>query len=144
MSEYLRQAPANRQDLDLLGIQVDDGMDRFEGQDVFGAEILNVRPSSPGARAGLQSRRAAINTVLQVVTMAGTVVFPAVAVAYVVVSEIGVGDWHDLIIGMDGERVHGVSDLESALEQVKEGDTFYLTVLRSGRRVGSRFAGDNG
>jgi hypothetical protein len=136
-SEYLRGASAEREDMDLqlLGIEAEDGSDRFEGQDVYGAEILKVRPSSPGALAGLQSRRAAINTVLRVVTLAGTLAFPPVGIACVVVLETGVGDWHDLIIGVDGERVEDVSDLETALEQAKAGDVVYLTVLREDKRL---------
>jgi PDZ domain len=135
MREYLRRTPGRRHNLDLLGIEVDDDMDRFEGKHISGAEVINVEPSGPGALAGLRSQGVAINTPLRAITVVGTLALPPIAIAYVLIWEKGVGDWHDLIIGVDGERVRRVSDLENALEQMKEGDIVYLTLLRSGKRV---------
>jgi hypothetical protein len=76
MSEYLRRAPDSKQDVDLLGIRVDDGMDPFEGEHISGAEIIDVQPSSPGALAGLRSQGLAINTALRAITVVGTLAFP--------------------------------------------------------------------
>lgn len=137
MRDYLRGGPreTHEQNLGALGIQVEDAIDRFNGQDVWGAEVLNVRPASPGALAGLQSRRAAVSIILQTVTIAGMLAFPPAAVGYMLVTYNRIGDWHDLIIGVDGERVHDVSDLENALGQVTEGDVVYLSVLRAGKRL---------
>jgi len=142
LSEYLREMPTEREemptereDVDQLGIEVEDTVDRSEGQDLFGVEVLNVRPSSLGALAGLRSRKAAVSTVLKTVTLVGTLVFLPVAAIYHWVSETGAGDRHDLIIGVDGKRIHNVSDLENALGQVKEGDIVYLNVLRVGKRL---------
>ena len=135
LSEYLWDVPTKREDVDRLGIEVEDAIDRFEGHDVFGVEVLNVRQSSPGALAGLRSRKAVVSTVLKTITLVGTLVFVPTRFIYDWVSETGAGDWHDLIIGVDGERVQSVSELENALGQVKEGDIVYLTLLRSGKRV---------
>ena len=135
LSEYLWDVPTKREDVDRLGIEVADTIDRFEGHDVFGVEVLNVRLSSPGAHAGLRSRKAVVSTVLKTITLVGTLVFVPTRFIYDWVSETGAGDWHDLIIGVDGERVQYVSELENALGQVKEGDIVYLTLLRSGKRV---------
>jgi S1-C subfamily serine protease len=135
LSEYLWDVPTKREDVDRLGIEVEDAIDRFEGHDVFGVEVLNVRQSSPGALAGLRSRKAVVSTVLKTITLVGTLVFVPTRFIYDWVSETGAGDWHDLIIGVDGERVQYVSELENALGQVKEGDIVYLTLLRSGKRV---------
>ncbi len=142
LSEYLREmptkreeVPTQREDVDWLGIEVEDTIDRFEGHDVFGVEVLNVHPSSLGARAGLRSRKAAVSTVLKTVTLVGALVFLPTAAIYHWVLETGAGDRHDLIIGVDGERVHNVSDLENALRHMKEGDIVYLNVLRMGKRL---------
>ena len=135
LSEYLWDVPTNRENVDRLGIEVEDTIDRFEGHDVFGVEVLNVRQSSPGALAGLRSRKAAVSTVLKTITLVGTLVFVPTRFIYDWVSDTGAGDWHDLIIGVDGERVQYVSELENALGQVEEGDIVYLTLLRSGKRV---------
>jgi len=135
LSEYLWDVPTKREDVDRLGIEVADTIDRFEGHDVFGVEVLNVRLSSPGAHAGLRSRKAAVSMVLKTITLVGTLAFVPTRFIYDWVSETGAGDWHDLIIGVDGERVQSVSELENALGQVKEGDIVYLTLLRSGKRV---------
>jgi hypothetical protein len=135
LSEYLWDIPTKRVEVDRLGIEVEDTIDRFEGRDVFGVEILNVRQSSPAALAGLRSKKAAVSMVLKTITLVGTLVFVPTRFIYDWVSETGAGDWHDLIIGVDGERVQYVSQLENALGQVKEGDIVYLTLLRSGKRV---------
>ena len=135
LSEYLWDVPTNRENVDRLGIEVEDTIDRFEGHDVFGVEVLNVRQSSPGALAGLRSRKAAVSTVLKTITLVGTLVFVPTRFIYDWVSDTGAGDWHDLIIGVDGERVQYVSESGNALGQVKEGDIVYLTFLRSGKRV---------
>jgi len=135
LSEYLWDVPTKREDVDRLGIEVEDAIDRFEGHDVFGVEVLNVRQSSPAALAGLRSRKAAVSMVLKTITLVGTLAFVPTRFIYDWVSETGAGDWHDLIIGVDGERVQYVSELENALGQVEEGDIVYLTLLRSGKRV---------
>ena len=142
LSEYLRglptgreEMPTEREDMDRLGIEVEDTVDRFEGNEVFGVEVLNVRPSSPGALAGLRNRKAAVNEVLKTVTLVGSLVFLPVAAIYHWVSDTGAGDRHDLIIGVDGERVHDVNDLENALGKVKEDDIVYLNVLRAGKQL---------
>lgn len=138
LREYVRETPTtptDEQAFDLFGIQVEDVVDRFVGQDVWGVEVLNVRPSSPGALAGLQSRRAGLHNFLETLTFAGMLAFPPIGVGYMLISDGAIGDWHDLIIGVDGARVHDVSELESALERAKEGDIVYLSVLRAGKRL---------
>ena len=135
LSEYLWEVPTNREDMDRLGIEVEDTIDRFEGHDVFGVLVLNVRQSSPGALAGLRSRKAVVSMVLKTITLVGTLVFVPTRFIYDWVSETGAGDWHDLIIGVDGQRVQDLNHLETALGRAKEGDTVYLTILRSGKRL---------
>ncbi len=138
LSEYLQDGPplpTERYDLNMLGIEVEDGSERFDGQDVWGAEVVNVRPASPGAQAGLEGPRAALNTFLRTVTFASTLVFLPSAFALQYVEDNHVGDWHDLIIGADGKRVRNVYDLENAVGQMKSGDIVYLNVLRSGKRL---------
>ena len=76
-----------------------------------------------------------MSTILKTITLVGTLVFVPTRFIYDWVSDTDAGDWHDLIIGVDGERVQYVSELENALGQVKEGDIVYLTLLRSGKRV---------
>jgi S1-C subfamily serine protease len=76
-----------------------------------------------------------VNEVLKTVTLVGTLVFLPVAAIYHWVLDTGAGDRHDLIIGVDGERVHDVNDLENALGKVKEDDIVYLNVLRAGKQL---------
>jgi len=40
----------------------------------------------------------------------------------------------DLIVGVDGEKVSGVSDLADKLAEHKKGDTLQLEVVRDGRQ----------
>lgn len=138
MREYLRRGPAfanDRQALNPLGIEVGDGSNRFESQDVRGVEVLKVRPLSPAARAGLKSRRAAVNTLLETVTFVGALGFMPMALAFRYVEDRGIGDHHDLIIGMDGERVRNMFELEDAITHVRAGDVVYLSVLRGDDRL---------
>ena len=138
MREYLRDRPAlesGREALNPLGIEVEDGSNRFEGQNVRGVEVLKVHPFSPAARAGLKSRRAAVNTLLETVTFVGALAFVPMGLAFQYVEDRGIGDQHDLIIGVDGERVRDVFELENALVSVKVGDVIYLSVLRGDDRL---------
>lgn len=138
MREYLRDRPAlesGREALNPLEIEVEDGSNRFEGQDVRGVEVLNVLPLGPAARAGLKSRRAAVNTLLETVTFVGALAFMPMGLAFQYVEDRGIGDQHDLIIGVDGERVRDVFELENALVPVKAGDVIYLSVLRGDDRL---------
>jgi len=141
ISEYMRQGenallfPAERHGVEVLGIEAADGVDRVEGQELRGAEVLSVRPDSPAARAGLQSRRSAVATFLKTATFVGTLAFPPVGLLYDFVSDRGIGDRHDLIVGVDGERVYSAGELDYLLGRVREGEFVYLSVFRSGERL---------
>lgn len=127
--------PGEKKSLDLLGIEVKDAVDRLDGQEVWGVEVLSVQPSGPAALAGVENRRAAGNLVLKSVLFVGMLAVPPVGAGYYFVSDNGIGDHHDLIIGIDAERVHDVDELEVKLQYVHDGDTVYLTVVRAGQRM---------
>jgi len=42
---------------------------------------------------------------------------------------------YDVLVAVDGERVQDVDELENSLREAKAGETIYLTIIRSGRRV---------
>jgi S1-C subfamily serine protease len=127
-------SPTEAKNLDLLGIEVKDGANWLAGRNVWGAEVLNVRPLSPCAIAGIESRRATIGIALKTVTFVGALVIPFAGIGYQFISDRGIGDRHDLIIGVDGTRIHDVDELNVALLRMHAGDVIYLNILRAAER----------
>ncbi|HEV3257893.1 MAG TPA: trypsin-like peptidase domain-containing protein [Gemmataceae bacterium] len=91
-----------------LGVQIADQDLAQELGVTEGALIIRVLPNSPAERAGLRAT-----------TSRG----PS--------GQIQLGD---ILVGIDGEKVHTASDVHSQLEQHKNGDTVTLTILRDGKR----------
>ena len=50
------------------------------------------------------------------------------------ISQNDVGESHDLIIAVDGERTRNIVDLQDALSRANDGEIVYLVVVRAGRR----------
>jgi len=46
-----------------------------------------------------------------------------------------VGENYDLIIGIDGNRVTNFMDFQDQLRDAQPGETVYLNILRSGKRL---------
>jgi hypothetical protein len=124
-----------------LGIAVKSGTGELEdGRSVGGAEILTVIPGSPGGAAGLQgsSPRVFRTTALFVGMVAGAALFPPALIVVMALSKIG--EPHQTIIAVDGERTRDVTEFEEAIEKADAGEVVYLTVVSGGQREQIRVA----
>ena len=101
---------------------------------VMGIEILSVTPGGPAAVAGLRGRRLGLQTALTVGLVAGALFFPPAMFGVVVLQASGIGDSHELIIAVDGQRTRDVIDFDKAIEKAEGGEVVYLTVIRAGLR----------
>ena len=110
------------------------------GRVVSGVEILTVIPGSPAGTAGLQgsSPGALRTTVLFIGMVAGAAFFPPAMLAVMALSKIG--EPHETIIAVDGERTRNVTEFEEAIEKADAGEVVYLTVVSSRRREQIRVA----
>ena len=88
-----------------------------------------MQSSSPGALR---------TTVLFIGMAAGAVFFPPAMLAVMALSKIG--EPHETIIAVDGERTRNVTEFEGAIEKTDAGEVVYLTVVNSGRREQIRVA----
>jgi S1-C subfamily serine protease len=140
---YVRSNPdfADTYESSLLGIAVKSGTGALEhGRLVSGVEILTVIPGSPGGAAGLQGCRPGVfrTTALIVGILASAAFFPPAMMGAMALSEIGQS--HETIIAVDGERTRDIADFEEAIEKAEAGEVVYLTVVRGGRREQIRVA----
>jgi S1-C subfamily serine protease len=118
-----------------LGIQVTDGESKLtRGPSVTGIKVVRVDPGGPAAIAGLQSERMVVRTALTAALAVGGLFVPPAMVVAILVSQSDVGESHDLIIAVDGERTRNIVDLQDALSRADDGEIVYLVVVRAGRR----------
>jgi S1-C subfamily serine protease len=125
----------------LLGIAVKSGASWLErGSQVTGVEILTVAPGSPGATAGLQGSGPGVvhTTALLLGMLAAAAFFPPAMIGVMTLS--GIGQAHETIIAVDGERTRDVTGFEEAIEKAEAGEVVYLTVVSGGRREQIRVA----
>jgi S1-C subfamily serine protease len=124
----------NEDQVSALGIEVTNGESKLtRGPSVTGIKVISVDPGGPAAIAGLQSERM-IARVLTAALAAGGMVFPPALFVAILVSQSDVGESHDLIIAVDGERTRNIVDLQDALSRADDGEIVYLVVVRAGRR----------
>jgi S1-C subfamily serine protease len=136
-NDYVKNTPdsSNIYEIPLLGIEVDNGTDSLKGEHpVSGVEVLSAVPSGPGAAAGLQGRREGVQTALTVGILAGALFFPPAILGVMALEQSELGRSHELIIAVDGQRTHDVTDFGEAIEKVEAGEFVYLTVLSHGQR----------
>ncbi len=104
-------------------------------QDVCGLAVLEVRPGSVAAAAGMRLYRGLVHTLLGATVVSAAMVFPPAIAALGLVEQSHVGESFDLIIGVDGQRIHTIHDFQGALAEVHVGDVIYVTVVRNGKRL---------
>jgi hypothetical protein len=113
-----------------IGITVQYDTQCYQGMEEHGLEVVTVDANSPAQRAGLQPRSgitavgAAGSTVSGLLGPLNMVLMPVLA------KHGALGTGGDLIVAIDDQRVRSQDDLEYALNQLKPGDTMYLTVIR--------------
>ena len=133
--------PAAAYESPFLGIAVQSETVGLEhGRVVSGVEILTVIPGSPAGAAGLQgsSPGALRTTVLFIGMVAGAALFPPAMLGVMALSKIG--EPHQTIIAVDGERTRDVTEFEDAIEKADAGEVVCLTVVSSGQREQIRVA----
>jgi S1-C subfamily serine protease len=135
--DYVRSRPAsaNGYRVPLMEMEVRTGWHELKlGQRLSGVEILTVSPDGPSAAAGIRSRRAAVRTALTIALSAGALFFPPAILGAMAVQESGLGESHDLIIAVDGQRTRNLDDFMNAVGEAEPGEIVYLTVVSEGRR----------
>lgn len=119
-----------------IGIEVREDCTKLETHEkICGLAVLDVRSGSPADRAGVKRFTALTHDLLDGASVAAALVFPPAIVAVAVIDESGVGETFDLVIGVDGRRVRHILDFQDLTSNVRPGDTVYLTIVRSGKRV---------
>ena len=125
----------NEDQVSALGIEVANGESKLtRGPSVTGIKVISVDPNGPAAIAGLRSEWMIGRTVLTAALAVGGMVFPPAMFMAILVSQGDVGESHDLIIAVDGERTRDIADLQDALSREDGGEIVYLVVVRAGRR----------
>ena len=135
--DYVRSRPAsaNGYGAPLMGMEVRSGWGELKvGQRLSGVEILTVSPDGPSAAAGIGSRRAVVRTALTIALSAGALFFPPAIVGVMAVQQSGLGESHDLIIAVDGQRTRNLDDFMRAIGEAEAGEIVYLTVVSEGMR----------
>jgi hypothetical protein len=128
MSEGVNASP--------LGVELEEGARRTRnGREVDGLLVVALQPGSPAERAGVQAGHRAAHDVAEGVAVAASLVFPPAVLAVPVIETVQFGENYDLIIGIDGNRVSNFMDFQDRLRDAQPGETVYLNILRSGKRL---------
>lgn len=119
----------------LLGMEVNSGWGELKsGQQLSGVEIHRVSPGGPSAAAGIRGRRVAVRTALTVALAAGSLFFPPAMMGAIALQRSGLGESHDLIMAVDGQRTRNLDDFRRAIGEAEAGQIVYLTVVSAGER----------
>ncbi len=119
-----------------LGVELQEGARRTKsGREVEGLLVVALQPGSPAERAGVHAGHREAHDVLEGAAVAASLVFPPAVLAVPVIETIQLGENYDLIIGVDGNRVTNFIDFQDQLRDAQPGETVYLNILRSGKRV---------
>jgi len=113
-----------------LGITVQYATQCYLGGEEHGLEVLTIDPNSPAAQAGMQARAGMTAVGAALTTLSSILPGGSILATKALGGTGAVGQGGDLIVAIDDKRVRDQSDLESAIERLKPGDTMYLTVIR--------------
>lgn len=113
-----------------LGISVEYSTHCYLGMEEHGFEVMTVYPDSPAARAGLQARTS--STPMGDLGALGSILFlPVSVITMPLLRRSGaLGEFGDLIVAVDDQRVRSKGELLTALGHLKPGDTTYFTIVR--------------
>lgn len=123
--------PSHPARLPYIGITVRDTTELHEGYKEKGLEILEVDPGSPAAKAGLRGRIDMSSIGVSMVT-AGAMLAPLGFITEPLLAKSGaLGRNGDLIVAVDDHRVINQRQFQQAISGLKQGETVYLTVVRT-------------
>ena len=119
-----------------LGVELQEGARRGKnGREVDGLLVVALQPGSPAERAGVMAGHRQAHDVIEGAAVAASLVFPPAVLVVPVIETIQLGENYDLIIGVDGNRVTNFMDFQDQLRDAQPGETVYLNILRSGKRL---------
>ena len=121
-----------------LGLLVYDAKAKLEdGREIAGVAVADVVPEGAAARAGIHSTGPGTATVAVVLgaSIAAAVFFPPAVIGIALVAHMAAAKPHEVIIGVDGNRVRNTLELTQALANFKTGDVAYLAMVYKGYRV---------
>jgi S1-C subfamily serine protease len=121
-----------------LGAMVRDGRASLgDGESVSGAEVVELSPHSPAAKAlgTHEVSHVLVNGALIGAGVASAVLFPPAIVVVAMIAHSDLGRSYDLVVGIDGYRVRNTMDLMQSVADVRSGDTVYVAIVRSGHRL---------
>ena len=113
-----------------LGLSLEYSTQCFLGMEEHGFEVMNVYPGSPAERAGLHARTS--STPMGDLGALGSILFlPVSVITMPMLRKSGaLGEFGDLIVAVDDQRVRSKGELVTMLHRIKPGDTTYITVIR--------------
>jgi len=113
-----------------LGISVEYSTHCYANAEEHGFEVMEVYPGSPAARAGLHARTP--STPMGDLGALGSILFlPVSVITMPLLRRSGaLGQFGDLIVAVDDQRVRSKGELVTMLHHLKPGDTTYITVIR--------------
>jgi len=129
-SENGESTGLHRHEKPYLGVEVKFAEECFKGGEEYGLEVTKVDANSPAAVAGLHGATEIGAGAAAATTIAGIIPFVTPLIGHYLEQPGAPGHDGDLIIAVNDQRVRSQLDLQDQLNQLKPGDTMYLTVLR--------------
>src|SRR5215472_3578325 len=109
-----------------LGITIAETSECVLGHEEHTLEVLSVRPGSPAAKAGLNANAGFSAPA----SIASAIFIPIGLAAHALLHRAGMpGYSHDLIIGVNDQRVHDKTELDRELSKLKPGDSAYINIV---------------
>ena len=109
-----------------LGIRIAETSECLLGNEEHALEVLSVRPGSPAAKAGLNATAGFSAPA----SIAAAMFIPIGLAAHALLHRAGMpGYSHDLIIGVNDQRVHDKTELDRELSKLKPGDSAYINIV---------------
>jgi hypothetical protein len=109
-----------------LGIRIAEISECILGAEEHELEVLSVRPGSPAAKAGLNATAG----FRAPASIAAAIFIPIGLAAHALLHRAGMpGYGHDLIIGVNDQRVHDKAELDRELSKLKPGDSAYINIV---------------
>jgi len=109
-----------------LGIRIAETSECLLGNEEHALEVLSVRPGSPAAKAGFNATAGFSPPP----SIAAAIFLPIGLAAHALLHRAGMpGYSHDLIIGVNDQRVHDKTELDRELSKLKPGDSAYINIV---------------